>query len=155
MFLLIAVALPAAAAPGVGDKAPEISARTLQGKPIKLSGALGEGPVLLVFWATWCPNCLREVPELRQLHAYFAGKMRLIGINIGIGDTVEDARAYRRKHALDYDMVFDQSGEIIEDYDVPVTPVLIIVGQSGNIAYRGNELPTEEDIEEYWEDLVR
>ena len=145
----------ALAFPGVGDPAPNISATTLSGNPVDLHESLKKGPAFLIFWATWCPNCLREVPQLKALHAEYGEKMHFVGVNIGIGDTEDAARAYQQEHGLAYDMVFDGSGKVINDYGVAVTPVLIIVDQEGNVAYRGNEPPNGADIEEYWEDLVR
>jgi peroxiredoxin len=154
VFLLLMVIAPAIGAVGVGDKAPDISAHTLEGDEISLSEALEDGPVYLVFWATWCPNCLNEIPKLTELHSHFKGKMRFIGINIGIGDSLGAVRKYRDIHEIDYDIVFDQSGEIIKAFGVLATPTQIIVSQKGVISYRDAAAPAIDNIESQWHNLA-
>src|SRR5699024_2670354 len=51
----------------IGDKAPDFSLETLGGKKEKLSDYNGE-KVIVNFWATWCPPCREEIPDLQKLY---------------------------------------------------------------------------------------
>lgn len=85
-FAFIAALLPltlAAAAPGADD---DFTLPDLQGKPHSLSDYRGKW-VLVNYWATWCPPCLEELPELEVFHSGANGKAVVLGVNMeSIGD---------------------------------------------------------------------
>ncbi len=141
------------AAGNVGDKAAGFSATTLEGKTVALSDYLGKKPVHLVFWATWCPNCAREIPAINALHAQFGDRLALLAINVGIDDSVNAARDYRKKHDMQYAVVFDKGNAISSRYGVTATPTQIVIGADGIIRYRGAGTPAVADIEKRWKAL--
>ncbi len=156
LLIVIAVFLgtfPVFAANKVGDKAPGFSATTLDDKTVALSDYLGKKPVHLVFWATWCPNCLKEIPEINALQARFGDRLAILAINVGINDSVDAAHEYQKKHNMQYPVVFDDGNTISSSYTIVGTPTQILVGADGVIRYRGVKTPTILDIEKYWKEL--
>ncbi len=82
MAALLPLAL-ATAAPGADD---DFTLPDLHGKPHSLSDYRGKW-VLVNYWATWCPPCLEELPELEVFHSAAAGKAIVLGVNMeSIGD---------------------------------------------------------------------
>ncbi|MBE9562961.1 MAG: TlpA family protein disulfide reductase [Proteobacteria bacterium] len=153
IILFIAVNLTHAI--GIEDKAPNFSAKTLAGQSVSLQNdSMGDKPVLLIFWATWCPICELEIPEMNELHTNIGDRLSILAINIGKDDTDDKARKYQAKHSINYPIVFDEDSSITKSYAVKGTPTHIIIGTNGNIRYRGTKAPTGAEIEKYWDKLT-
>ena len=142
------------ASPTVGDMAPDFHATTLSGEPFLLSQALQQGPVYLVFWATWCPHCLAEVPALKALQSHFFPRLTVLGINIAINDSVAAVRRYQQEHQLNYPLLFDHSRRLRKRYRAVGTPTQILINRQGRIHYRGAATPSIETLESWWPALA-
>ncbi len=123
----------------VGEKAINFKATTLEGKEISLDEFKGKKAVWLVFWATWCPYCDKEVPALKDLHEKYNDKLKIIAINIAANDSAEKAKAYKKKFDLPYDIIF--SNEITRDYRVRGTPTQVVIDINGNVIFKGTKVP--------------
>ena len=66
--IAIAPVVAQAANLAIGDKAPNFSVKTLNGKEITLSDFVNDKPVYLKFWATWCSYCKVEMPHLQAIY---------------------------------------------------------------------------------------
>ncbi len=158
LFLLILLAAwlgtpQAVTASKVGNKAPDFSATTLDGDKVALTDYLGKKPVYLVFWATWCPNCLKEIPEINALNSKFGDRLAILAINVGINDSADAAQKYREEHDMQYPVVFDDGSTISSSYGIVGTPTQILIGTDGIVRYRGSKTPAVTDVEKHWEEL--
>jgi thiol-disulfide isomerase/thioredoxin len=79
---------------------PEFTLPDLDGKP--LSTADWRGKVVLInFWATWCPPCVVEIPDLVRLQDRFAGELLIVGLSQDAGP-VADVKAFAQKMKMNY-----------------------------------------------------
>lgn len=141
-------------AANVGDAAPDFSATALDGKKISYSADLkGKKPVYLIFWATWCPVCKKELPQVKELHKRLGDRIEFIGINVGINEMEEDVKGYIKKNGLDFKMVFDKDTKISRSFGVMGTPTQLIIDRSGTAQYRGSDIP--EDLEGHMKELMK
>ncbi len=114
----------------------------LNGEPIDLQQSIGSKPVMLIFWASWCPSCKTEVPKINQLAAKFKGRgMDFIAINVGYNDSVERAQAFVKKTGMSYPVFFDATGAITEQYRLQGVPTVIIADKQGVIQFRNYAAP--------------
>jgi peroxiredoxin len=68
-----------------GDRAPEFSLLSLDGKAISLSSYRGK-VVMVHFWATWCPPCIEELPTLERLYRAYVGKdLEILAVSVDEG----------------------------------------------------------------------
>jgi len=94
-------------------------------------------PVLVIFWATDCPGCIQEMPDLIKLHQTYADKgLKMIGVAMP-HDTPEQIKAMRAARKLPYTLTWDNDGKISQAFNnVRVTPTHFLVAPDGEIIMR-------------------
>ena len=117
----------------IGDEAPDFSLHTLAGKTVRLSSLRGK-VVLINIWATWCPTCLEEMPQLQRLYDDLKDHedFQLLTISIdALGAQV--VKPFLEKHKLDFPTLLDPKGSIKKIYNTTGVPESFIINQKGLI----------------------
>jgi len=118
----------------VNRPAPDFTITTFEGTKISFADLKGK-PVVINFWASWCPPCRVEAPLLE--HTWRAYKDRgVVFIGVDIQDKLEDALAYIREFNVTYPNGPDPTGEISINYGVSGLPVTFFVSRKGEILRR-------------------
>ncbi len=133
------------------DLAPDFSLKTPEGKAVNLSAYKGK-VVLVNFWATWCPYCVKEMPALNALYGKAGGKNFEI-ISINIQENPENVKAFMAKNGIKHTVVIDPSGETAQAYKVVGIPTNVLVDKTGKVVFNQNELPS--DLEKTISELVK
>ena len=138
-FLFVFVTAASAAEPSVGvevgQKPPDYLGRSTEGDKLHVADSAGQ--VLIVsFWATWCPPCLKELPVLNAIQKQAgANRVRVVAVNLK-----EPRKQFRKamRAFRDYEITFvhDQHGGIAKDFSVKGVPNLFIIDVDGRIAFR-------------------
>ena len=125
-----------------GKTAIDFTLRTIEGEEIQLTKYRGEKFVHLIFWATWCPSCLREIPKLKNLYSAIIDKpYEILSIDVGYNDSVRKVRQVQEQYQLPYKILFDETGEVSRKYGVMGVPTHIVVNKEGIIVNQFNQLP--------------
>jgi len=115
-------------------RAPDFTARTLAGKDFSLQDLRGR-VVLLDFFATWCPPCRLEVPELQKLWQAYGDKgLVVVGVALESGGPSE-VRKFAADRGLTYWQVNDEGGRIAAKYGIRPIPTTYIIDRSGVIRH--------------------
>ena len=118
----------------VNRPAPDFSLTTFEGDTISLADLRGK-PVIINFWASWCPPCRIEAPLIeRTWRAYKDRGLMFLGINIQ--DRKEDALNYMQEFDITYPNGPDPAGEIAIDYGVSGLPVTFFINKKGEVVRR-------------------
>jgi len=125
-----------------GQHAPDFSLNDLNGKTFTLSDVHGKKPVLLIFWATWCPSCIQAIPYFADLHAQYASRgLEIIAINIASNDPLPRVQSFQEANKMPYRILYDEKTDVSRLYAVFGIPTSILIDRDGIIQYRGNILP--------------
>ena len=129
----------------IGSKGPAAAVETLDGKPADLAQYVGKAPVLIEFWATWCPNCRELEPHLKAVHAKYSSQVKFVGVSVSVNQSPDRVKAYVAKHEIPGDQFFDRNGTATGAYDVPATSYVVVLDKSGKVVYTG--LGGDQDLE--------
>jgi peroxiredoxin len=135
LYTLTRTPIPAAAI-GVttGMYPPDFTLRDVgTGEQVNLSDFAGR-PVLLVFWATWCPYCANEMTDLKDIHTAYKDD-GLVVLAIDEGDALTDVEAYRTLYGLDFPVLMDADYEVTLVYRASSLPHHVFIGINGRIMY--------------------
>ena len=127
-----------AAAPRPGDVPPPDVGRTLEGDEILLSNYAGKA-VIVTFWATWCPYCVKELPILQNVQDRVGkDQMAVIAVNTEKFEVYKRATRIMRE-SMHMELVSDASGQAQNAFGVRSLPHMLIIGRDGRIlrVYRG------------------
>lgn len=133
--LTLAAALPVQAF-GVGDKAPLFTATTLDGNTVDLAELIGQKPVYLKFWATWCRYCINELPHAQHIYDDYGDEIHVLTINVGINDSKKAIKEVYEEEGITLPTVFDEGGAITSLYKIVGTPEHVLIGRDGIIRFR-------------------
>jgi len=118
------------AAPVAGHPAPDFTLPTLSGETLSLSDFKGR-PVLINFWATWCPPCRAEFPDFQRAHIDNADELVIIGINNTPTDQPDRVADFVADMGVTFPIVLDESGEVGKTYNVLGLPTTVFIDRDG------------------------
>ncbi|MCK5305628.1 MAG: TlpA family protein disulfide reductase [Candidatus Omnitrophica bacterium] len=143
-FLLILMLVPAKAAWGagkklVGKKAPEISiSKIFNAKQKHSLKSLRGQVVLLEFWATWCPPCIKAMPHLEKLHNKYKNKGLVI---ISISAEKESAiKKFVKSKKLTFPVAIDSGRKTNSSYGIKSIPTAYLIDAAGKVIWQGHTM---------------
>lgn len=118
--------------PGLGS-APAITFHAIDGRQIALRQLTGK-PVLVNFWATSCPGCVKEMPALAALHQELGARgFTIIGVAMAYDPPDQVLRMVKEKQ-IPYPIALDTAGEIARDFgNVMLTPTSFLIAPDGHV----------------------
>jgi thiol-disulfide isomerase/thioredoxin len=129
----------------VGAKAPAVSVQSLDGKDVPLGNYIGKTPVLMEFWATWCPNCRELMPTLLEAEKKYGKRVKFMAIAVAINQSPEKVKRWLAAHPMPHDMFYDHEGKAAGAFDAPATSYVVVLDKSGKVVYTG--LGGKQDLE--------
>lgn len=128
--------------------APDFTLESVSGDPVTLSDVAAEQPVILLFWATWCPYCKALMPHIQSIRLEHGDEVRVLAVHFR--DDKGDPAAFIENAGYDFTVLRD-GNETAKLYEVWGTPGLLVIDRNQRIRFNLYELP-KQDILGY-EDL--
>jgi thiol-disulfide isomerase/thioredoxin len=102
-----------------------------------LSTADWRGKVVIVnFWATWCPPCREEIPEMIALADRYKDRLQIVGVSEDDDATPEEVREFAHEAKINYPVVMGSSGISREYGGVPALPTAFVVNTDGRVVIK-------------------
>jgi cytochrome c biogenesis protein CcmG, thiol:disulfide interchange protein DsbE len=115
-------------APAAGYLAPDFTLTTTLGQELTLSDLRGQ-PVVLNFWATWCPPCRAEMPEFQQASAKYNGQAVILGIDQG--EPLSVVADFGNALGITYPLLLDLDNRVSRLYNVNALPKTLFLDANG------------------------
>lgn len=122
----------------VGRPAPNITLRSIHGGVIDIVKNYGHKPVYLKVWATYCIPCRAQMPGFEKIYQTYGPKMQIVAVNVGIGDEPGKVRKFASKANMHMPVAIDD-GSLAGWLKLDSTPVSLLIGMDGRIAYAGHQ----------------
>jgi peroxiredoxin len=157
MGVLLLAALLLAACSGVegvtqGNFARDFTLQTLDGDKVSLSDY--EGQVVLVnFWATWCPPCRAEIPDLEVAYRQHGGEGFTV-LGVSVEESAEQVRPFVAAMQMTYPVLLDEKSQVMRQYRVPGLPMSLILDRDGVIQVRHVGYLSADQLADYLADLL-
>ena len=118
---------------GGDSAAPDFSAENEAGETVRLSDYMGI-PLVLNFWASWCPPCREEMPHFDKISSS-RNDVRFLMVNLtdGSRETRETAVDFLRENGYSFPVLFDVGSEGAYAYGVSSIPCTFFIDKSGNV----------------------
>jgi peroxiredoxin len=120
-----------------GTVAPDFTLKDLKGKEVSLSSLKGRR-VVLVFWASWCPDCRAEVPELKEMHEK-ADPLETVFVSVSFDRDFKTLESFAKDNSLPGIQLFDPAGKkdsaVGAAYKVKWIPSLYLIDKEGKVEF--------------------
>ncbi|MCL2771790.1 MAG: TlpA family protein disulfide reductase [Oscillospiraceae bacterium] len=135
-----------------GYMAPDISIDLLSGETVKLSDYRGKA-VLLNFWASWCPPCVGEMPDIQKLSEAYPDDLVVIGVNCGEKkNTVDD---FIKKNSYTFNIGIDENLKLQEKYPSTGIPYTVIIDPDGIVTAIQLGVDPKRDMYSVYEEYIK
>jgi peroxiredoxin len=114
-----------------GTPAPNFQLQTPEGQTVSLSDFRGK-QVVLNFWATWCPPCRSEMPDMQQL--YDERQDDLVVLAVDVQEAGAPVRRFTDQLGLSFPVVLDTGGEVTQSFGVQSLPTSFFIDREGRVA---------------------
>ena len=136
--------------------APDFTLENLEGESVRLADFRGKF-VLLNFWATWCPPCVREMPSMQRLGKRFKDRpFVVLGISLDTSKDAPKVKAFIKRLKLTFPMSLDPNSRISEKYGARDLPATFLIDPLGRVilAAKGERDWYSKEIVGYLEEVV-
>ena len=129
----------------LGATPPAVTVEDLDGHPVDLATVVGKKPVLIEFWATWCPLCEALLPRLEAAHTRYGDRMDFVAIAVAINQSQSSVKRHLARHPIPFRFLWDTNGNAVRAFQAPSTSYVVVLDANGKVAYTGSG--DEQDID--------
>ena len=128
--------------------APDFTVYDGSGKPVSLSEMTG-APLVLNFWASWCPPCKEELPDFDEAwRTNLEVRFMMINLTDGGQETRETAQAFIDETGYGFPVYFDEDMDAADTYGVTAIPTTVFINRDGTISSTYVGMMTAQALEE-------
>lgn len=136
--------------------APDFIAWDENGEEVQFSQLLGEVPVVVNFWTSWCGPCRMEMPEFNRAAAAYGDRLRFLMLNMtgDSGETRAKAEEYIAEEGFTFPVWYDEARQGAYAYGVGAFPTTVLIDGEGNLAAWWAGPVTEEVLHQRIEEIL-
>jgi thiol-disulfide isomerase/thioredoxin len=136
--------------PRVGEPAPAFRMQLVDGRYVELDDLQGR-PVLINFWATWCPPCRREMPDII---AASESNDDLVVLAVNVQEELKVVGPFVSDFDISMPVLRDIDGELRQTYGVSGMPTSVFIDRDGNVSAVWSGLLTAETLDDLLNEIL-
>jgi thiol-disulfide isomerase/thioredoxin len=122
----------------IGSVPAAVTLENLDGQPVDLAKYIGKKPVVVEFWATWCPLCKELEPVLDAAQKKYGDKVEVLIVAVGVNQTPRSIKRHMEKHKMPGQVLWDGQGKAVRAFEAPSTSYIVVLDAKGKVAYTGS-----------------
>jgi len=129
----------------VGATAPAVMVQDLDGKPVSLGQYVGKKPVLVEFWATWCPICKALLPKVEAARRRYGDRVEFLVVAVAVNENQNSVRRHLSQNPMPFTFLWDADGAAVRAFQAPATSYIVVLDANGKVVYTG--IGEDQDVE--------
>ena len=131
------------------NKAPDFTVQDGEGNSVKLSDFFGK-PIVLNFWASWCPPCKAELPDFEDAYKKYDGEVVFLMVNMTDNqmETVEVAKDFVKTHGYTFPVYYDVDYQAATVYGIRSIPQTYFINAEGEAVASATGMISAEQLEQ-------
>ena len=132
-----------------GQLAPDFTTVDMAGVEFSLQQDAVDMPIVIDFWATWCPPCRREFPLLNDFQKAHEGEVMVVAVTSEEADSEEEIRTYLEENEIVFRIIHDPTRTFSQQYFVRAIPYVVVIDTTGTIVatHLGYSTEIREELE--------
>ena len=137
----------------VGETPPAVTLESLNGDSVALSQWIGKKPVIVEFWATWCPICAELLPRMEAAQKKYGNRVEFLVVAVAVNQSKNSVRRHLEKDPMPFTFLWDGKGAAVRAFQAPNTSYIAALDATGRVTYTG--VGADQDIEAAIETALR
>lgn len=129
----------------IGSTPPAVEIEALDGSLVNLAEYVGKRPVLVEFWATWCPQCERLFPRMIAAHRQYGSQVDFVVVAVAVNQSQRSIQRHLERHPMPFRVLWDTQGRAVRAFQAPTTSYVVMLDAQGKVTYTGTG--ADQDIE--------
>ena len=129
----------------VGAIPPAVTIENLNGDSVALSQWIGKKPVIVEFWATWCPICAELLPRMEAAQKKFGDRAEFLVVAVAVNQSRNSVRRHLERHPMPFTFLWDGNGAAVRAFQAPSTSYIAVLDAKGSVVYTG--VGADQDID--------
>jgi len=121
----------------VGETPPAVTLENLNGDSVALSQWIGKKPVIVEFWATWCPICAELLPRMEAAQKKYGDRAQFVVVAVAVNQSKNSVRRHLEKHPMPFTFLWDGNGAAVRAFQAPSTSYIAVLDAKGKVVYTG------------------
>ena len=129
----------------IGATPPPVTIQDLDGRPANLGAMIGKKPLLIEFWATWCPLCAALMPRLDSAYSRHKNTVDFVAVAVAVNESPASVKRHLARQPQSFPFLWDANGGAVRAFQAPSTSYIVLLDGKGKVVYTG--VGAEQDIE--------
>jgi len=119
---------------------------THNGQSLNFKAVIGNKPIYIKFWASWCVPCNQQMPHFQQAYQTLGRDIQFLSVNLDLNDNEDSVADIIKKYNLTVPTISDSSGKLAKAFELEGTPLHVLLDKDGKLVHKGHDADEKLDL---------